>query len=606
MTALRFALLLAALPVCSLGAGLLALRRARLDPVERLVAACGVSLVFLFLAAFGAYLLRLPPASAWVVTAVSLAALLASRSDLVAIARQRRARRLLVGWVLVLLWALLLLASVRSHSGALWNRDYVEHFERTRFFLQRGEPLGASFLDGLYLLPARPPLMNVVASHFLALCGARFEMFQVVFSFLNSLPLLACALVLPLLSRRGSVALVPLVCLVILNPSFAENATFPWTKLLSAFFVLAGTAFYLRGRRARSGLRTLLAFVFLAAGCLVHYGAAVYLLVVGAHAAFVAVRGLAAGRPESRRSALRLGVALVAGGCLLATWLGWSFAVFGPRVTLEANTTVEGYDALTLSDNLLKVGRNLLFTVVPHFLRPQAPLMNVLMEQPSPWGRLRDFWFFPYQVNFPTALGSVGGLVALGCFFGAWRGTGTPWRRDAAVHETRAGADRLFWAWWVLGGFLLGVAAHGPPDDFGVAHVTLQPLFLVGLAFLAVRLQGLPRIVRGLFVLGACLDLLLGIWLQFWLQSQPIVAWIQPMPDGVLTILDSAGLSAGAAQNAMDKQAWGLTFLGDALGGFRTLLLGGIACWSGAALVVTGRLAARGAGSERGRSRSAT
>jgi hypothetical protein len=101
--------------------------------------------------------------------------------------------------------------------------------------------------------------------------------------------------------------------------------------------------------------------------------------------------------------------------------------------------------------------------------------------------------------------------------------------------------------------------------------------------------------VRVLLVLGAGLDLLLGIWLQFWLQSLPIVAWLQPTADGGTTLLNSVGLSAaGAAQNAMDKQFLGLTYFGDAARRLRAVVLAGIGLWSCAGLLVFGARALRG------------
>ena len=54
---------------------------------------------------------------------------------------------------------------IRNYSGALWSGDWLEHFQRSLFFLHhfpKDTPI-----YGEYLLPARPPMMNVLAAFFL-------------------------------------------------------------------------------------------------------------------------------------------------------------------------------------------------------------------------------------------------------------------------------------------------------------------------------------------------------------------------------------------------------------------------------------------------------
>src|ERR1035438_1615552 len=67
----------------------------------------------------------------------------------------------------------------------------LEHFQRTLFFLHhfaKDTPISG------YLLPARPPMMNVLAAFFLGVTQDRFEIFQFVFTFLNLLVFLPCCL----------------------------------------------------------------------------------------------------------------------------------------------------------------------------------------------------------------------------------------------------------------------------------------------------------------------------------------------------------------------------------------------------------------------------
>ena len=276
-------LLLTLLTVCSLGPGLLLTRVFRWRPAERLCAAVGISLIFVYLATWTVYVCDLPAGMAWFISAAAAASLVVCRRDLVRIVADRRARQMLIGAACALTWALVLLLAVRYYSGANWTGDWLEHYERSVFFLERPPPSATTFLEGFYTLPARPPLFNVVAAHFLAQTGARFDAYQVIATFLNVLCFLPLALLLGLLARRGSSAIVVLACLVLLNPLFAQNATYAWTKLFAAFFPLTSIALYLRGWRKHDASRTVVAFVLLAAGVLAHYSIAVYALFLGGH-----------------------------------------------------------------------------------------------------------------------------------------------------------------------------------------------------------------------------------------------------------------------------------------------------------------------------------
>jgi hypothetical protein len=70
------------------------------------------------------------------------------------------------------LWAIGLLSLVRHYSGGAWAGDWIEHYERTLFFLDHRPKDTVSI--GAYLLPARPPLMNLVAAHCLAQVGRQY------------------------------------------------------------------------------------------------------------------------------------------------------------------------------------------------------------------------------------------------------------------------------------------------------------------------------------------------------------------------------------------------------------------------------------------------
>ncbi len=115
----------------------------------------------------------------------------------------------------------------------------------------------------------------------------------------------------------------------------------------------------------------------------------------------------------------------------------------------------------------------------------------------------------------------------------------------------------------ILPATLLGIAAEPVTDDFGSAHICLQPLMLIGRTCLAVGLIELGRRMRLAFVWSLVIDVLLGIVLQFRMEmlaihlpASGIAAALRP-PDGML--------NTQAMLNAQGRFVFGLTFLGRSL-----------------------------------------
>jgi len=84
-----------------------------------------------------------------------------------------------------------------------------------------------------------------LAAFFLRQTADRFELFQIAFAYLNLLVFLACCLALPVLARSRRYGVAPLVGLFAASPIVMQNATYTWTKLLTAFFVILAIVFYL-------------------------------------------------------------------------------------------------------------------------------------------------------------------------------------------------------------------------------------------------------------------------------------------------------------------------------------------------------------------------
>lgn len=491
----------AAFLVLAIGPGLWLGRRLPLPAALRLPVIVAVSLGVTAAAAWGLYLTAAPLWMAWGVTAMAGAAAWAGRREFVRLLRRPLARMQFLGFALVAAECLLLHAAVFSYHGGCWSGDWLEHYERSLFFLDRPDPLTARFLVGSYSFPARPPAFNLLAGLLMAHGARSFAAYQIVATLLNCLACLPMWAIGIAFLRAVRVprrhGLPALVAATLLAPVFVQNAIFPWTKLFTAFFVLTGLALVAaRGSGSRSIVRMALAGGCLGLAVSAHYSAAVYALVAG---------GFLAGQVLRRRTGIRECLAFGAAAAAAALpWLTYAITVFGWEAA-TSTTAVSDAARLTPLDNAVKVLLNICDTLLPHFLRPRPPLVQQLMEQTHPLAPLRDYWFLPLQVNFPSAAGTLAPLVA----GFAWLAS----RKAAHRGERAAGADAVsaettlwdllcdsLWAWVMLAGVPLGIAVHGGRDTLGLAHVCLQPAVLVAIAWLTSRLPLLPVAMRAAVV----------------------------------------------------------------------------------------------------------
>ena len=480
------------LVVCSFAPGFLFVRRLRWSGLEKLCGSIALSLVLLWLATWGIYVFA-QPAAYFVLAALCCVAGIAVARDAWKLSCGLRLRRALAGYAFLLTWTLLVLAVIRNYSGAMWTGDWLEHFQRTLFFL-RHFPKDTP-LSGYYLLPARPPMMNVLAAFFLGVTQDRFEIFQLVFAFLNLLVFLPCCLAIPLLVRVRKLSLLPLVGIFAMNPAVMQNATYTWTKMLTAFFVVLAVCLYLSGWRKRDSVRLTAAFVALAAGLLVHYSAGPYCVFFALHYLLVVFRG----RPGKWKELAAIAIACA---LLLFTWFGWSVAAYGVKPTLASNTSITPQQRYQGGD-LAKIAGNVFDSIVPRAIYDSA--RSAIFDQPYTPGLVRDKAFIIYQTNLIFSMGALGGPLVVWFAIAAFRG------------RQNRGGERSFWLMLIGFSLLTGLAVVGERDFFGVAHLTLLPLELLGITLLAARFCT-SRLVAWLIIAGCAFDFSLGVFLHARIQ----------------------------------------------------------------------------------------
>jgi hypothetical protein len=523
----QLSLLIFLLIVTGIGPGMLMTRRMRLAPLERLCTALGLSWTGIYLFSTAIYLSGISWHWTYVGSLIALAMFLATLRDTKRMLTNHALRRALGGLFLLGIEVLLLLALLRNYSGGLWSGDWYEHYERTEFFLHRG--LSYHLFLGIYLLPARPPMMNLVAAFFLAQVGKGFEAFELCLAILNLTVFLPLALLLNQLLRRGARSLPFLVLALASSPLFAQNTTYTWTRLFCAFYILLGISLYLRGS-------PITAFVMLAAGCLIHYSAGPFVIFVAGHYLWTRAR-----KKENHSQLLKI---CITSAALLCTWFFWAIFRYGMLGTLATNTSVRDASRFTVVQNVFKIAKNISDSLLPPLFR-----LDPRWHDQSGLGFARDLFFFWYQQNLLLMMGSTGAVVAIWI---VWR---TIIQRSDNVQQ------RLFWLGFLVFCIPVSIATVGEFEPLGLAHAVLQPLALIGIAAVAVHAPRLPRWAFRLLMLGWAVDFCLGILLQFYIENQTF----QPVsgPGGEQLWSMPMKLVEIAAGNFGFKQMYHLTFIGD-------------------------------------------
>jgi hypothetical protein len=491
--AAQTALLIALLIVCCFAPGFFFVRRLRLSPLEKVCASVGLSLIFLYLDTGIIYVLsggpggnRLPSLPFVLSSIAFLVMGVVAWKDCLRLASSFRVKQVLLGFGFLFLWTLVILATIRVYSGAMWTGDWLEHFQRTIFFLER-LPANTIFSD-IYTVPARPPFMNILAAFFLAQTQDGFEFFQIVFSFLNLLAFLPCCLILRAVAGVRRIRILPLVLLFTLNPVVVQNATYSWTKSLTAFFVLVGVAFYLAARRKNDTFRMVAAFVSLAAGILVHYSAGAYVIVITAHY----LLSVFWKRPQKWKELAAIGITCT---LLLASYFGWALSVYGDAAI--RNISSISPNQVNQGSHVARIGSNLFDTIVPTLVRDSS-LMN--SKQPNAVAEFRDVVFLFYQPNVVFGMGLVGGPVILWLLYRRLR------RKSRNRWE-----DGAFWFVFVSCSLVLGTAVIGGREPLGLAHGVMLSLELIGLTLLASVITR-RKTLTTLVLIGSLIDFSLGVF----------------------------------------------------------------------------------------------
>jgi hypothetical protein len=549
-----FGCTLAMLIVCGFAPGFWLLRRVQgWRPLEKLCASIALSWVLIYLFTLIVAWSGLKCSWCWAGTALCAAAGVSCRNGARRLLADRHVRRVLGGFLVLFLWVLLATALVRHFSIYMFQGDWIHHWRKTLVFLGQGTP--AQFGE----FAARPPQMNLIGAFFLAQLGQEFGVFQIVFSWLNLLCFLPLCLLAPALvtrNRRRPIWL--LVALLAFNPMFVMNATYTWTKLLPAFYVLLALWFYLAALRRDDHLRMLAAMACAWGATAGHYVALPFLVFLAMHYLLFTFRK----RPYGWRE-LAWGATVPV--VVLGPWLAFAAIYTGHAVSFSSFAG-SGISDLVFLRNLGSRLHSLTGTIFPHIMNRDDLR---IIGQYSTEGYVRDCAGFYYQYQLIIGMGSIGGPTVIWLLWKALR-------TSTGIY---ASAQRRFWflcapVCTVLGTLIVADSGGGS------AQICLQPLIVLGLALLAMSLAGMHRIAVALVLLGACLDFALGVFLNYRIQNVEFA--VQRVAQGMQIDLSRGEmLTLLAFNNWLDKARNHLVFFGDYFADYsaqlQILMLGGAA-----------------------------
>src|ERR1019366_4647192 len=305
--------------------------RLGLSPPEAVVAGAALSLLAAFGLDWAVFTSGCPLGAYWAAPALALAFLAAGRRPVAGLLSDPGARDLVAGPPLRTGRGTGRLSVLKNHSGGAWTGGSLEHWERALYFLRMWGH-DRPFI-GIYTLPARPPLASALVAGFLRVTSADYAHFQVLTTALCSLAYLPVGLLAMRFGGRPAARVAAAV--LMMSPLFVQNATYPWTKLQAATFILAGLYFFLRVRDGDGRRSAVLCALLLGAAVLTHYSAGPYAVVIAA--AWIAMgwrRGWEGGLARSTA------LAALAGACVIAPWFAWSVAQYGPAGTFLSNSSV--------------------------------------------------------------------------------------------------------------------------------------------------------------------------------------------------------------------------------------------------------------------------
>lgn len=516
--------------------GFFLIRKFQCSNLEKITLSLGLSLFIIYLLSFLFFILKVPFYFHFGFSISIFIVLIFQFKNTISFFKTAHVYQPLLGFLILLSFGFLINTLITTFGGGHWMLDWHEHFHRTEFWLKRLD-VHTRFLSG-YSLTARPPMMNLIASHFCAQLSFRFEIFQIVYLTLNLFVFFPFLLLVNLFQKNKKNLILIGVFFLLACPHFWQNASYTWSRSLTNFFVLTGFYFYLSAWKNGKSWPWIVAFVSLAMAALVHYSAGPYVVILTLHYLILFVY-------KKRFQWKEISLIFILCSLVLATWFLWSTITFGGKDVLTSNTSFAGYKELFQPDKVKMYAQNFYWTLIPHFFRNVS---NAFFTYGNPWSYLRDYFFLLYNNNLIFGLGSLGGILLI-LHFIFHQNIKTSWDRF------------FFWFYLVFSTMLVTSLVTPRPEEFGSAHACLQPLALIGLGFLASQFVVWKKPIQILAFFGLVFDLFMGVLLHFYFEN--LIYQAQKLTNGKWGISGNRQFNWVTRINLEKKLDEEVIFLGD-------------------------------------------
>jgi hypothetical protein len=311
--------------------------RFRLEPLERLVVSVLAGFALMCFLEFGAYLLSLP---SWMPFIFLLTISLLATLKLFFRPQSGTASLINFPWAGVIAWLVIVLLAMAVQfqivvygAQLAWAGDWWEHYQRSLFFLKQ-LPHDTLFMNGVWALPARGPLFNAVAGLIMGGFGDGFWVYQVIATVLNSFCVLPMALLLQKLSKLQLIpSLIISILVFALVPFALQQIIYPWTKMFTTGFILAGIYFYIEGLESRKENISAWAFVIFSLGVLAHYMTVLFAIFFLIH--FIALQ------IKNPRILKNLISPIIVCFLVLSSWVFYLIPTYGIKGTLASTLRYE-------------------------------------------------------------------------------------------------------------------------------------------------------------------------------------------------------------------------------------------------------------------------
>ncbi|GAB1541799.1 hypothetical protein NUACC21_44720 [Scytonema sp. NUACC21] len=389
------------------------------------------------------------------------------------------------------------------YSGGGWFGDWWYHYDIARVYL--GKQATDTMYFG-YMVTSRTPLFNLFISYYLELFGDQFNTYQLI----STLPGFFLLTTIPLLIGSKQVTLA--MTLVALNPYINNVTIFPWPKILTTLYIIAGIYFYLDIRKTTSPTfftpTALCCGMSLGLAILSHPSALIYVGVI-------VVDNIWLNRRSFTTLLSQLGVPLLIAFTVLLPWVLWGINEYGVTTFFHSASNTVGNT--TISNRLIDAVKNALFTLEPYLLFDNFFNINDFLHINTEITYIGkwDSWLLLYYDILPGALTFT--ISSLLIFKGIKQ-----FLKKVPLQSILP--NSLLWGIIIIG-FWGGCILQPGTNSAGIVGESMTPIVFVMLLVATEYLYTLPVQFKQfilLMVAGEFLDSR-GIHLAFLAMGSPIV-----------------------------------------------------------------------------------